>query len=211
MTKNQVDYANYLESRRHNLASEDNARQTLRETRRHNLAGESHDIKTLEESVRHNKANEQLSYDSLSETVRSNKAKEDLTKHQIDTQYQQVVLQTEASKYAASVSAEATKYAAGTSAAAAKYAADQARAASQYAADNQKAIAELQDARKDKDQQLTAQRDVMNYNLEQDKLRENLLYQYTALGVNSTVDVIGSSLNFASDLVPHARYTVPIQ
>ena len=69
MTKNQIDYANYKETKRNNEA-------VLAETNRHNIAGEQFNIANLAETNRHNKAQEGLGYGNLAETSRHNKAQE---------------------------------------------------------------------------------------------------------------------------------------
>lgn len=94
MTQMGINYLNYLETNRANVAGEKLKDKTLLETMRHNLVGERHmsrdlEIKsaTLDESVRSNKAREKetkrtnLAHELLGEknyleTQRSNKAKE---------------------------------------------------------------------------------------------------------------------------------------
>jgi hypothetical protein len=80
MTKNQIDYANYKETVRHNQMIEQETgrhnvvteRQTdvsLAETGRHNLATEA-------ETSRHNRVTEDLGYNNLFEVIRHNKETE---------------------------------------------------------------------------------------------------------------------------------------
>lgn len=75
MTKNQIDYANYKETKRNNEAM-------LAETNRHNIAGEQFNIASLAETGRHNRAQESIGYGNLAETSRHNVAGEkiDLSK-----------------------------------------------------------------------------------------------------------------------------------
>lgn len=76
MTRNQIEYANYLESNRHNMAQESetarNDRAVERETKRANRAREK-------ENTRSNKAREK-------ENTRSNKAREKLTRYSNKTE-----------------------------------------------------------------------------------------------------------------------------
>lgn len=76
MTRNQIEYANYVETNRHQLATEAetsrNNRAVLKEQHRSNRANEK-------ESVRTHKANEKISRYNAKETKRHNKATEKLT------------------------------------------------------------------------------------------------------------------------------------
>lgn len=78
MLATQVQYWNYMETQRHNKATESQAKAELQETNRSNLVREGISKGTLDESVRHNKATEQISWDSLDETRRHNKAQEEI-------------------------------------------------------------------------------------------------------------------------------------
>lgn len=71
MTKNQIDYANYKETKRNNEAM-------LAETNRHNIAGEQFNLASLAETGRHNKAQESIGYGNLAETTRHNVAGEQI-------------------------------------------------------------------------------------------------------------------------------------
>lgn len=101
MTHNQINYWNYRETGRHNVATENETNRhnvvTEGETKRHNLATEGIDLSKLNETTRHNLATEQemgrhnlesesqgrvkLSIDSgtLGEITRHNQATESLT------------------------------------------------------------------------------------------------------------------------------------
>lgn len=65
MTSNQIEYAKHLESKRHNIASEDISRRGLDESVRHNKASESISTGGLEETRRHNIATEAMSADQI--------------------------------------------------------------------------------------------------------------------------------------------------
>lgn len=143
MTKNQIDYLNYLESQRHNVAGEaETNRYNIvvgNETNRHNLATEG-------EAARHNKETEAQGRQSNKETKRHNKATESLTsktltetnRHNLATEAEtgrsnraneQNVRYTADQGYAgridsAKISANASMVNAQTAAAASKYAAD---------------------------------------------------------------------------------------
>lgn len=71
MTKNQIDYANYKETKRNNEA-------VLAETNRHNIAGEQFNLANLAEAGRHNRAQESIGYGNLAESSRHNKAGEQI-------------------------------------------------------------------------------------------------------------------------------------
>lgn len=71
MTKNQIDYANYKETKRNNEAM-------LAETSRHNIAGEQFNLASLAETGRHNKAQESIGYGNLVESSRHNKVGEQI-------------------------------------------------------------------------------------------------------------------------------------
>lgn len=89
MTKNQIEYLKLLETERSNKATEDINRSKvasdreiglgqLAESKRHNLAGEQQQIAILGETQRHNVIGEQLQAQSISEVMRSNRAQESL-------------------------------------------------------------------------------------------------------------------------------------
>lgn len=78
MLATQVQYWNYMETQRHNKATEAQAKAELQETNRSNLVREGISKGTLDESVRHNQATEQISWSNLEETKRHNKAQEDI-------------------------------------------------------------------------------------------------------------------------------------
>lgn len=90
MTRNQIEYWNLNETRRHNVTTEN---ETVRhnqasesETNRHNVVSEGIDLGQLSETARHNRAGEavaqqnvQLGLGTLSENIRHNRASEALT------------------------------------------------------------------------------------------------------------------------------------
>jgi len=104
MTRNQIEYAKLVETRRANRASEENERyrtssnyqaamSQVLENRRHNVIGESQNAQTLEETRRSNVAREQESLRSSlakeAETMRSNMAKElEANRHNVQTEHQ---------------------------------------------------------------------------------------------------------------------------
>lgn len=129
MTNDQVNYLNYQEAARHNLASEtETSRSNLAqesETRRHNLTSEGITNRSLQETIRTNKANEKIKRNTLKETKRSNKAREaethrsnvvnenEANRHNLATEANQIYTADRA--YAghvdsARISAEASKY-----------------------------------------------------------------------------------------------------
>lgn len=69
MTQNQIQFANYVETGRHNLATEKLGIKTLKETKRSNKAREK-------ETSMHNRAVEGINTLEYQERVRSNKAQE---------------------------------------------------------------------------------------------------------------------------------------
>lgn len=69
MTKNQIEYAKLLETKRSNLANEDL-------TRKRDTTAREVGLGNLQEGQRHNKATETQASASLDETVRSNKVRE---------------------------------------------------------------------------------------------------------------------------------------
>lgn len=75
MTQNQINYWNYRETGRHNLATEGETNRhnvvTENETQRHNMVGER-------ETERHNRATEGIDLSKLAETQRHNRASESL-------------------------------------------------------------------------------------------------------------------------------------
>nr|AVX53614.1 putative ORF1 [Marmot picobirnavirus]AVX53735.1 putative ORF1 [Marmot picobirnavirus] len=96
MTDIQVRYWQNVETRRHNVSTETQARNELKETKRHNVTGETetkrHNVATeridsgkLKESTRHNKVTESISRNSLSETKRSNRANEKINRKNANT------------------------------------------------------------------------------------------------------------------------------
>lgn len=96
MTKNQIDYWNYKEVGRHNLATE-------AETNRHNVVSEEevhrHNLQTElltstanAELQRHNRQGEIQAQANLSEQVRSNKAQEALGARKNEISYSQIGL-----------------------------------------------------------------------------------------------------------------------
>lgn len=58
----QVQYLNYLESKRHDLAQEDIGYQTIRETVRHDTVVENQNQQSINETIQHNRAQEQIGY-----------------------------------------------------------------------------------------------------------------------------------------------------
>lgn len=77
MTKNQIDYWNMQEGKRHNIVTE-------RETERHGRATEQVQVGTLEEAARHNRATESLDISKLGETQRHNQASENIEQGKVD-------------------------------------------------------------------------------------------------------------------------------
>lgn len=65
ITRNQIEYWNLQENKRHNITTET-------ETKRHNVAGEGIDIGRLQETKRHNLVTEDISYRDLEERRRHN-------------------------------------------------------------------------------------------------------------------------------------------
>lgn len=91
MTKNQIEYAKLLESRRSNLANEDLTKardknayeinlRNAAESERHNRATEAQARASLDETIRANQAREAHEVNVLAETSRSNRAREEETK-----------------------------------------------------------------------------------------------------------------------------------
>lgn len=85
MLQAQVNYWNLVETKRHNLATEDLGVKTLEyqysdlaERHRHNITEEGTRISELNEATRHNKASEAIGWETLSETKRHNVATENL-------------------------------------------------------------------------------------------------------------------------------------
>lgn len=113
MTQVQVNYWAQQENKRHNFATERQARDELSETKRHNLTveGETNrhnlvtegqgdrdlDIKEFaaREQQRTNKANEKLRGQELDERKRSNRANEGLKSRELDIRQQQVAQEFE--------------------------------------------------------------------------------------------------------------------
>jgi hypothetical protein len=80
MTNLQIAYWNLQETKRHNLAYE-------QETYRHNVATEDVAIGTLQENTRHNKASEQISWFKETEAQRHNLATEfEINRHNVVTE-----------------------------------------------------------------------------------------------------------------------------
>lgn len=107
MTRNQIDYASYLETARHNRKDE-------KETRKHNRRSERNAAAVTAESVRHNKISELQANQTILETNRHNVASEALTNESIKSQ-------AETSRYVADRNAAAAMYSANTSASASRY------------------------------------------------------------------------------------------
>lgn len=142
MTNNQLSYLNLLESKRNNMAQNE-------ETKRHNFVNEKLTRKANKELGRHNlvvEANQQM------------ETKAGITKAGIAA---------EASKYGADASASASRYAADKSFAATKYSADSNAKASGYAADRN---AQTQLTMKYIDKQIQAARDKVNKAMNDDKI-----------------------------------------
>lgn len=76
MTRNQIEYWNTQETKRHNVVTEGETAQhnrvTEAETQRHNMAAENIDISKLTETSRHNLATESQAMRELAETQRHN-------------------------------------------------------------------------------------------------------------------------------------------
>lgn len=81
-----TDFQN-REQQRHNLETESQGRQSLTETVRHNKASESLSLKSLNETIRHNKVGEQVSLANLNETIRHNRATEGISYQNIALGY----------------------------------------------------------------------------------------------------------------------------
>lgn len=149
MTSNQIKFGEYVETVRHNKATETEtqranlAKET--ETARSDLAKEAENkranmAKEAEDKRYHDMINE-YNFSYLSETGRHNKAVEELNQYQIESVERNVAAQTAASMYVADKQSQATMYsadrnlaAAQTSANAARYAADKHAEATQYQA-----------------------------------------------------------------------------
>lgn len=84
MTRNQIEYWNLQESKRHNVATEV-------EINRHNVATEGIDLGNLQETQRHNYATEGIELGKLGETRRHNVATEGISQFEANTRNQQVV------------------------------------------------------------------------------------------------------------------------
>lgn len=83
MTQMGLNYLNYVESNRTNLANEGIKRGTLSETIRHNVVSEGQTTRSIDEQVRHNKVGEDISYGNLKEAVRHNKVGENISQGQL--------------------------------------------------------------------------------------------------------------------------------
>lgn len=79
MTSNQIDYWKMKESSRHNLATEEQARNELGENRRHNLRAESLSNKDISERIRHDVVSEGISRGDLAEKIRHDVRQEQLS------------------------------------------------------------------------------------------------------------------------------------
>jgi hypothetical protein len=80
MTRNQIDYWNMVENKRHNVVTEG-------ETNRHNVATEGIDIGKLSESARHNVVTENIDIGKLGETTRHNVASEGIERSKVGLGY----------------------------------------------------------------------------------------------------------------------------
>lgn len=80
MTQNQIRFAEHLETKRSNLAKEQQARNELAETWRHNFADEWIRSSTLGESIRHNQTTEDIQMRSVAENERHSRAQEEETR-----------------------------------------------------------------------------------------------------------------------------------
>lgn len=169
MTRNQIEFANYVEAKRSNKAREAETYRnnlvtsneinrsnlekervqrgtlkvqqgTLKETRKHNRASERIEKVKARETIRSNKAREK-------ETVRSNKAAELNTRYTADQgrlgHENAANIAAQASRDAANINAAASRYTADSNAAASRYSANTNAAAHKYSADVQKQIAQL--------------------------------------------------------------------
>lgn len=111
MTQNQIAYWNYVEGKRHNLATETETNRnnvaTLAETNRANLAKEKQNrinsdrsyymsLVSFEEQKRATRVSEDLRQKELNETIRSNKAREEISRTQAANQSAQVAVQRRA-------------------------------------------------------------------------------------------------------------------
>lgn len=78
MLATQVQYWDLQERKRHNVATEAQARNELAESRRHNQEVESTNWFSVKESQRHNIASENLGFATLAESARHNRSTESL-------------------------------------------------------------------------------------------------------------------------------------
>lgn len=76
MLQAQVNYWTFMEGKRHNLATEEQARNELAESIRHNVISEGFNRFSVHETRRHNLASEQLGFINASEVQRANRAQE---------------------------------------------------------------------------------------------------------------------------------------
>nr|AVX53540.1 putative ORF1 [Marmot picobirnavirus] len=85
MTQIQVDYWRNVETKRHNVATEGQAVNELKEAKRHNTVGEKetrrHNVAGEKETKRHNIATESTEKGKLTETRRHNKAGESIDRY----------------------------------------------------------------------------------------------------------------------------------
>lgn len=100
MTKNQIDYANYKESVRHNKRTERQTDRSIAESKRHNKASEDIGYGNIDLGY----ANVGLGYSNLGELYRHNSQSELLTSQQLEetTRHNEAIEATEAGKAAAS-------------------------------------------------------------------------------------------------------------
>lgn len=78
MLATQVQYWNYKEGQRHNIASENLQQQSINETIRHNVKTEGQTDFYNAEVARHNQVQETLGFKTLAETARHNRAQESI-------------------------------------------------------------------------------------------------------------------------------------
>lgn len=87
MLATQVQYWQYKEAQRHNIATESLTDFQNRENKRHNLESERQGRVSITEAIRHNKATESISRNTLKETKRHNLATEKETnRHNVATE-----------------------------------------------------------------------------------------------------------------------------
>lgn len=93
MLQTQVNYWNYKETQRHNIATEQYYTANLGETQRHNVVSEALIKQQNDETTRHNLESERFNWGSLAETTRHNMSTE------IETNRHNVAYETETNRH----------------------------------------------------------------------------------------------------------------